>query len=122
LLRSFFVTLLFFVELAAVSAFKDPSKLDQASRVVFQFNRIPNLLRRMECHEVVFRWASDANAVASQLGVLKCAHAELIRSEDSLKSMFALLLAVGNYLNGDSTRGQVYIQSNSLFVVLVAAY
>lgn len=38
---------------------KDPSLLDNASQLLFHFNRMPRILQRMECHEIAFSWANQ---------------------------------------------------------------
>lgn len=41
-------------ELAAVKEYTNPKGLDNASQLLFQFNRISRLNQRMEAHEIAF--------------------------------------------------------------------
>jgi hypothetical protein len=95
------------LELTAVQAFKTLDSLDNASRVIFHFNRIPRLLQRMECHEIAFRWMSDMNSTVAQIACISSAKDEVVSSQKVLQKIFSMVLCVGNILNGDSARGQV---------------
>ena len=102
-----YLLILLYIEVAAVKPHTVPSLLDNASQLLFHFNRVPRILQRMECHEIAFSWANGANAAASQLGVLECACQEMGRSQDNLQQVLSMVLCVGNYLNGGTSRGQV---------------
>jgi len=103
-------------ELAAVKVHKDPRLLDNASRLLFQFNRMPRILPRLECHEIAFSWPTAASSAASHLGVLECACKELQRSEAEMKRLLAIVLAIGNQLNGGTPRGQAFGVGLDVFV------
>ena len=85
----------------------DPKLLDNASQLLFHFNRMPRILQRMECHEIAFSWANGANAAASQLGIIECACTELGRSQEPMQQLLSIVLSIGNYLNGGTARGEV---------------
>jgi hypothetical protein len=95
------------IELTAAQNHKDPATLDNASQLVWQLNRIPRVVQRMECHEIAFSWPAAANSAASQLGVIECACQELGRSQENMRQLLSIVLSVGNYLNGGTPRGQV---------------
>jgi hypothetical protein len=94
-------------ELEAIKPHKNPALLDNASQLLFHFNRMPRILQRMECHEIAFSWAGSASAAASQIGVLECAVRELGKSQGDMQQLLSIVLAMGNYLNGGTTRGEV---------------
>lgn len=91
----------------AVKPHKDPLLLDNASQLLFHFNRMPRITQRLECHEIAFSWANGANAAASQLGVIECACVELCKSQDKMQKLLSIVLSIGNYLNGGTARGEV---------------
>jgi hypothetical protein len=97
----------YYIELTAAQNHKDPATLDNASQLVWQLNRIPRVVQRMECHEIAFSWPAAANSAASQLGVIECACQELGRSQENMRQLLSIVLSVGNYLNGGTPRGQV---------------
>jgi len=64
-------------EVAAVQPYKDPTVLDNASELLFQFNRMPRILQRMECHEIAFSWAGQVKllfflSVAAEYFIFLC--------------------------------------------------
>lgn len=95
-------------ELAQVKVHKDPSKLDKASQMLFHFNRLPRVQIRVECHITAFTWFPALNNVTAALGVIDSACNELKSSEKQLKVLLAQVLAIGNYINGGTARGQAY--------------
>jgi hypothetical protein len=99
----------YYIELTAAQNHKDPATLDNASQLVWQLNRIPRVVQRMECHEIAFSWPAAANSAASQLGVIECACQELGRSQENMRQLLSIVLSVGNYLNGGTPRGQVRV-------------
>lgn len=96
-------------ELTAVKEYKDPSVLDAASKLLFHFNRIPRLNIRLECHFIAFSWRTGYNAAAAQITTIVNGLQELKRDQRILEQLLAIILSVGNYVNGDSARGQVKI-------------
>ena len=92
-----------------MKAFKDPSALDNASRLIFQFNRIPRLNQRMECHDIGFTWESHAETALRKVGTLTKSLGEMNNSKGSFEKILSMILSIGNYINGDTTRGQVSI-------------
>ena len=61
-------------------------------------------------HEIGFRWPRDAGKVAAEISTFQkaCKEFESQENMQSLKKVLALILAVGNYLNGGSPRGLAY--------------
>lgn len=97
------------VELTAIKDYHDPTILDVASKVLYHFNRVPRLQQRMECHEIAFNWFNTANGVFDQLSLILKAQDELVSSQKSMEIILAMVLSIGNYINGDTARGQVSI-------------
>ena len=91
----------------AIKPHKDPSLLDNASQLLYHFNRLPRILQRMECHEIAFTWIHSANHTVSQLTILETACKEIANSQNSLQELLSMVLSIGNYLNGGTTRGEV---------------
>ncbi len=83
----------------------DRDRLDSASRLFLSLCRVPRLSVRMECHELAFSWFGFADDVANSLTVMGKAVEELEVSEGRLFRLCALVLAVGNYLNGGTKFG-----------------
>lgn len=94
-------------ELIAVRSFSQVDLLDKASQLLFHFNRLPRILPRVECHQIVFTWDAQASIASSQLGIIEGACRELQRSQSDMKRILAFVLSIGNYLNGGTSRGQV---------------
>lgn len=71
--------------------------------------RLPRIQQRLACHDTAFVWSASANDVQKQLDVLDKALREFRASESEIKQLFAMILAVGNYLNADNAaRGEAY--------------
>ncbi len=97
------------LEYNAIREFKDPSVLDNASKLIFEFNRIPRLQQRMECHELAFVWGNNANTAAKDINVVNKACKELQDSKGNMEKIMSMILSIGNYINGDTARGQVSV-------------
>lgn len=95
-------------ESVAIKQHTDPSLLDNASQLIFHLNRIPKVVIRVDCHETAFSWPGNANAAQSSLDVLQAAIDELKKADKPIARLMALILSVGNYLNGGSKHGQAY--------------
>ena len=87
--------------------FKDPNLLDNASKLIYHFNRIPRIAQRMECHELSFTWTTNADLVSNSIRTLVKSVGELNEAKGNFEKILSLILAIGNYINGDTARGQV---------------
>jgi hypothetical protein len=67
------------------------------------------LLSRIDIHEIAFSWVVTANSILSQLGIIQNACKEMNNSQILIKKLMAIILAIGNYLNGGTSRGQVFL-------------
>lgn len=63
---------------------------------------------RIECHEIAFMWNGTATSSISQLHVIQRACVELTNSQSNMQILLSMILAVGNYINGDTKFGQAY--------------
>eukprot|EP01038_Epipyxis_sp_PR26KG_P007971 gene7971-10811_t len=95
-------------ELVAIKSYTSSNNLDRASQLIFNFNRIPRLVQRMESHDIIFSWMNNANAVNGQIITIQRACEELKTSQKSVDKLLSIILALGNYINGDTPRGQAY--------------
>lgn len=109
-LKRYIIMSIFILELVSIKAFNKPDLLDKASQLFFHFNRLPRLRSRIECHQISFSWENNANLSSSQLGVIECACKELQRSQPQIQKILSLVLTIGNYLNGGTSRGQVLLE------------
>lgn len=91
--------------------------MDNASKLIFEFNRIPRLAQRMECHELAFVWGNNANTASKDINVVNKACKELQDSKVQMEKILSMILSIGNYINGDTARGQV-----SLIFVFLAEW
>ncbi len=62
----------------------------------------------MYAHHTSRRWLVDYETAMLQCNVILTAYAEFRHAEGAIKTILSVILAVGNYLNGGSTRGQAY--------------
>lgn len=74
---------------------------------VYHFSKVPRLTQRLECHYIGFLWGSGATLCLGQLEAIKKGMGEIKGDEDKLKKLLGVVLSVGNYINGDTARGQV---------------
>mmetsp|Transcript_12598 Transcript_12598/g.17217 ORF Transcript_12598/g.17217 Transcript_12598/m.17217 type:complete len:89 (-) Transcript_12598:887-1153(-) len=62
----------------------------------------------MECHKVVLNRLDQVEAADGLLEVLDSACGELADTKHRLRQYLAIVLAVGNHINGDTTRSLAY--------------
>ena len=67
-------------ELALITAHEEPETLDKGDKLYLALSEIPRLEQRLKCHEVAFRWNTDADASSSQINILVAAVKELTDS------------------------------------------
>lgn len=94
--------------MTAVKAYSDPLVLDRASRLVFHLNLLPRLSVRLECHLQGFTWPVNAAVSCSQVDAIHKAVREIQQDQNKLSRILSLILAIGNYINGDTPRGRAY--------------
>ena len=71
---------------------------------------IPRLEQRLKIHSIILSWEDDADLFADDLDIVVNTVAEFQAPacQQSLVHFLALILAIGNYLNGGTARGQAY--------------
>lgn len=93
--------------------------LDRASRLVFHLNTIPRLPQRLECHLLGFTWPVNATASSGQVQAIQKAVHELQKDQRLMEKIFSIVLGIGNYINGDTARGQAYGVKLDIFAKIV---
>lgn len=95
-------------EISAVTHFDKPENLDAAGMFFLALSEIPRLKERLDCHDIAFRWDEEASVLKASIDTLMNATIEMKQSEPALKKLLQIVLAVGNFLNGGTPRGQAY--------------
>eukprot|EP00602_Paraphysomonas_sp_CaronLab_P003309 CAMPEP_0185020924 /NCGR_PEP_ID=MMETSP1103-20130426/3574_1 /TAXON_ID=36769 /ORGANISM="Paraphysomonas bandaiensis, Strain Caron Lab Isolate" /LENGTH=1483 /DNA_ID=CAMNT_0027552127 /DNA_START=20 /DNA_END=4471 /DNA_ORIENTATION=+ len=98
-------------ETALVRAFDgNVHELDTPGRLFLHLVDIPRLEKRLKLHSAILVWEDNADKVWEDLEILSNAITEFKRPEceESLKHVLSLILAVGNYMNGGTSRGQAH--------------
>ena len=82
------------------------SRLAQAEQNLMVLLAIPRLQHRLVCHKIVFVWRATADRLASELQLLTEACRQLVApsSAAKLEKVLSVVLAVGNFMNGGSSR------------------
>jgi hypothetical protein len=75
---------------------------------------------RIDCHEIAFTWNTTALTTISQLHVVQRACVEFTGSQTQIQSLLSMVLAIGNYINGDTKFGQAYGVKLDTFLKLTA--
>lgn len=68
--------------------------------MIFHLNRLPKLAVRLECHEMSFSWEINAKVSSNQLNAQLKGCREFQQLKDSFQSLLAVVLAIGNHING----------------------
>eukprot|EP00981_Chlorochromonas_danica_P005143 scaffold1036_cov169-Ochromonas_danica.AAC.23 len=95
-------------ESTAVKSFSNPAALDRASRLAFHLSALPRLAQRLECHLLGFTWPINATITTAQVQAIALAVTELKADQRKIEKIFSMVLGIGNYINGDTARGQAY--------------
>ncbi|CAL8124173.1 unnamed protein product [Orchesella dallaii] len=80
--------------------------LDKPDQFVYELSRIPSFSDRIVCLTFTFTFFESLNSITSKLSNLRLVCEQLVNSPD-LKTILALVLTYGNYMNGGNMqRGQ----------------
>ncbi|GLH11040.1 Uncharacterized protein GBIM_15894 [Gryllus bimaculatus] len=80
--------------------------LDKPEQFLYELAQIPNFAERIACFMFQSEFDDGISNIENKLNNLKCTCEFLITSEN-LKTIMAIILALGNYMNGGNrTRGQ----------------
>lgn len=95
--------------------------LDAPGKLFKALVDIPRLEQRLKMHSIMLSWEDDADTFAEELDIVTNAVVEFKfpQCEESLSHMLSLILAIGNYLNGNTARGQAYGVKLDMLVKLV---
>ena len=85
---------------------KDISNLAQAEENLMMLQSIPRLEQRLQCHKIVFTWNAIAERLESEVLLLTNACNQLTSpsSVSKMEKVLSVVLAVGNFMNGGSSR------------------
>ena len=94
--------------------------LDYTGKLFSLFLGVDRLQQRLACQRILLNWYDGADIAAAQLQSIHAVLRELNSKEclDGLQALFATTLAVGNRLNGGSSRGQAHGFSPDLLLKL----
>jgi diaphanous 1 len=109
-------------ETALIRSFDGQVKdLDAPGKLFKALVDIPRLDQRLKVHAVMLSWEEDADTFAEELDIVTNAVVEFKfeRCIESLTHMLSLILAVGNYMNGNTSRGQAHGVKLDMLVKLV---
>eukprot|EP01041_Mallomonas_annulata_P004105 gene4105-8161_t len=98
-------------ELTLINAFEGPkTDLDLPGKLFLELNVIPRLPQRLRFQLTTFTWPEDADKLSEDLDLVLDAVEEMRQpeAETSMRTVLSMALAVGNYMNGGTSRGQAY--------------
>ena len=92
-------------EQAACLAFSgDEKKLSSASRFAYELSDIPMVAIRFECCKTIITFDDEVARIRRIVQVYE-ANEKMMMNSAGIKQLMKLILAIGNYLNGESARG-----------------
>jgi hypothetical protein len=102
-------------QLIACSA-EDLPLLAKAEQFLYQLNGLYRLKERLECHQLIFGWNAAADGLTGEINILHSACQELLSNESKtkLQTIFSVILAIGNYMNGGTSRVATGITLDSI--------
>lgn len=82
------------------------STLAQAEQNLMVLLGVPRLQQRLMCHKIVFVWMATADRLLSECNLLAEACRQMLSptSATKLEKVLSVVLAVGNFMNGGSSR------------------
>ena len=86
----------------------DNDLLDTPGKLFSELIKIPHLLQRLEAVQITLQWGTEMQYIFQQIEILQHACAELSEDEcqRGLFRTLAIVLATGNYMNGNTSKGQ----------------
>ena len=82
----------------------DVNSLSKASQFGYYLSDIPNIKTRINCYKIVLTFDDEVEQLRSSLQVYYDAF-KMVRNNKGLFTIIEIILAVGNFLNGDSAIG-----------------
>eukprot|EP00603_Paraphysomonas_imperforata_P015405 CAMPEP_0114476932 /NCGR_PEP_ID=MMETSP0104-20121206/15052_1 /TAXON_ID=37642 ORGANISM="Paraphysomonas imperforata, Strain PA2" /NCGR_SAMPLE_ID=MMETSP0104 /ASSEMBLY_ACC=CAM_ASM_000202 /LENGTH=1256 /DNA_ID=CAMNT_0001651763 /DNA_START=82 /DNA_END=3854 /DNA_ORIENTATION=- len=82
------------------------STLAQAEQNLMVLLGVPRLQQRLMCHKIVFVWMATANRLLSECDLIAEACRQMLSPTSAVKleKVLSVVLAVGNFMNGGSSR------------------
>ena len=82
----------------------DEKKLSSASRFAYELSDIPNVLQRLQCCKTILLFDDETERIKKVIEVYET-NEKMMMNSAGIRKLMEIILAVGNYLNGDSIRG-----------------
>jgi hypothetical protein len=82
-------------ELNTVRAYDKPEQLDITGQLFYELSTIPRLELRLKCHEITFKWDSEASEASTHVGVFLKACMELRRTKLLIGKLLSMVLGLG---------------------------
>ena len=82
----------------------DEKKLSSASLFAYELSDIPSVLQRLQCCKSILTF-EDENERIRKITEVYEKNEKLMMNSSGIKKLMEIILAVGNYLNGESIRG-----------------
>lgn len=91
-------------------------ELGKAEKLLLALGNVPRLKERLDYHRTVFTWDRTADSLTAANSVVSRACKELVASEATTKLsvVLSVVLAVGNFMNGGSSRVATAVKLDSL--------
>lgn len=94
-------------EVNTALSYQNPQDMDMVGQLFINLAEIPRISQRLDCHKMAFTWADDYSSVSSKLGILHSACRE-IGDNLAVQKILRMVLTLGNYMNGGTSRGCAY--------------
>lgn len=84
----------------------DFSVLGKAEQFLFHLQSIFRLKERLDCHKLIFSWNTTADSLTGEINIIHSACQELLSNDckSKLLTIFSVILAIGNFMNGGTSR------------------
>ena len=94
-------------EVNTALSYQNPQDMDMVGQLFINLAEIPRISQRLDCHKMAFTWGDDYSSISSKLGTLHSACRE-IGDNLAVQKILRMVLTIGNYLNGGTSRGCAY--------------
>ena len=104
-------------DVSAIRGYSGPEEgLGKAGQLLKALIDVPRLKERLECHKVIFTWNKTMDSVKAANLVLGQACRELTSTDSTAKlsKLLSVILAVGNFMNGGSSRVAAAVKLDSI--------
>ncbi|CAE7715501.1 inf2, partial [Symbiodinium microadriaticum] len=104
-------------DISAIRGHHGPdAELGKAGQLLKALIDVPRLKERLECHKIIFSWNKTMDSVRAGNQMLDRACGELLSAASTAKlsKLLSVILAVGNFMNGGSSRVAAAVKLDSL--------